>query len=203
MNFSISENKKTENTETIKLQKNEAGALTEAGASFSDFMQVNTPAESDSGLDGIIDTDYYFDSVSMDINDALFFLNLAQDGQFSLQVSPEGGFQNIIQTQTAQNMVSQKSIEVTNKLETLIEKAQNTQKPFRISFDNDISVVLKIDKSGKLSAEFIPGSLEAQNYLMYNVSALKQKFDEQNLPYTSLSYRNRNGRNKERNRGEG
>lgn len=202
MNFSISDSKKTENAETIKLQKNEAGALTDTGASFADFMQINAPAEQDFGLDSTIDTDYYFDSVSMDINDALFFLNLAQDGQFSLQASADGSFQNIIQTQTAQNTISRKSIEVTNKLETLIEKAQSTQKPFRISFDNDISVVLKIDKSGKLSAEFIPGSLEAQNYLMHNVSALKQKFDEQNLPYTSLSYRNRNGRNKERNRGD-
>ena len=62
----------------------------------------------------------------------------------------------------------------------------------RISFDNDVSVVLKIDKNGRVTAEFIPGSIEVENYLRNNIDSLKQKFEEQNLPYNDLFYRQNN-----------
>ena len=73
----------------------------------------------------------------------------------------------------------------------------------RISFDKDVSVVIKIDKHGKISAEFIPGSAEVENYLRTNIASLKQKFDEQNLPYNELFYRQNGRQNKERNNKRG
>ena len=88
----------------------------------------------------------------------------------------------------------------------MVEKAQKTQKPVRITFDNNVSVIIKIDKQGKVTAEFIPGSVEVENYLRNNISALRQKFDEQNLPYNDLFYRQngrqQNNRNKDKNKGE-
>ena len=208
MNISIADKNKTvqaENSEKIKQEKGDNEVLTNAYAPFADFLQGQISENmniKDTNL--LPDIDFSYDTVSMDLTDALFFVNLTQDGLFSMQPSQNGEFQNLIKTEIVQNTITQKTINVTNQLTSLIEKAQNTQKPVRISFDNDISVILKINKQGKVSAEFIPGSIEAENYLMNNVASLKQKFDEQNLPYTSLSYRqqNRQGRNKDKNRGE-
>lgn len=145
--------------------------------------------------------DYNYDSLMISQEDALFFINLTQEGQFSVENTPAGDFKNLMQIQVAQTSVTQKTVEVTNQLTALIEKAQNTQKPVRITFDNDVSVIIKIDKHGKVTAEFIPGSLEVENYLRNNISALRQKFDEQNLPYNDLFYRQngRQNRNKDKN----
>ncbi len=145
--------------------------------------------------------DYNYDSLMMSQEDALFFINLTQEGQFSVENTLAGEFKNLMQIQVAQTAVTQKTVEVTNQLTALIEKAQNTQKPVRITFDNDVSVIIKIDKHGKVTAEFIPGSLEVENYLRNNISALRQKFEEQNLPYNDLFYRQngRQNKNKDKN----
>lgn len=149
--------------------------------------------------------DYNYDSILMSLEDAKFFVNLTQEGQFSVETTQAGEFKNLIQMQVAQTSVTQKTVEVTNQLTALIEKAQKTNKPVRITFDNNVSVILKIDKNGKVSAEFIPGSIEVENYLRNNISALRQKFDEQNLPYNDLFYRQNNGRqnkNRQKEKGE-
>ncbi len=143
-----------------------------------------------------LDIDYNYDSISMNLEDAMFFVNLTQNAQYNTVQNPNGQFESLIQTEIIQNTVTNKTVEATNKLTELIEKAQNTQKPVRISFDNDVSVILKIDKHGKLTAEFIPGSLEVENYLRNNIAALRQKFDEQNLPYNDLLYRQNNRQNR-------
>jgi len=165
-------------------------------------IQENT-ATTNTNLPNI---DFMYDTLNMSLEDAKFFINLTQEGQFSVTTTEQGKLSSIIQTNIAQNTVTQKTVEVTNQLTTLIEKAQNTQKPVRIAFDNDVSVILRIDKNGKVTAEFIPGSLEAENFLRNNISSLRQKFDEQNLPYNDLLYRQNNGRqnnNKKRNQNKG
>ena len=148
--------------------------------------------------------DYNYDSLFMDIQDAVFFVNLAQDEQYVINTTENGEFKSLLQLDVSKNIISQKTISTTNQLTTLIEKAQNTQKPVRISFDNDVSVILKIDKHGKITAEFIPGNIEVENYLRNNIASLRQKFDEQNLPYNDLFYRQQNGKqNKNRNKEKG
>ena len=132
----------------------------------------------------------------------MFFINLTQNANFSVENTQTGSFQSLLQTDIAQNVVSQKTVEVTNQLVSLIEKAQNTQKPVRISFDNDVSVVIKIDKHGKITAEFIPGNTEVENYLRNNIASLRQKFDEQNLPYNDLFYRQNGRQNRNRNKND-
>lgn len=204
MHISVKNSRETENTDTVKLQCGDKDILSDADMTFEKILagRISSPdAENELSLP---DIDFEYDVFSMDIKDAVFFINAAHEGCFSVQTAENGGFQSIMQLESSQNIITQKAVNVTNELVNLIEKAHSTQKPVRISFDNDISVVLKIDKQGKVSAEFIPGSLEAESYLMNNVSVLKQRFDEQNLPYTNLSYR-QNGRgknNREKNRGE-
>ena len=176
--------------------------LTNANMPFSDML-----AQGAQGTVNQFDylsslpVDYNYDSLMMTQEDAMFFVNLTKEGQFSVETAPTGDFKNLMQIQVAQTTVTQKTVEVTNQLTTLIEKAQKTQKPVRITFDNDVSVVIRIDKHGKVTAEFIPGSLEVENYLRNNIAALRQKFDEQNLPYNDLFYRQngRQNKNKDKN----
>ncbi|MCD7878305.1 MAG: hypothetical protein LUG16_00045 [Candidatus Gastranaerophilales bacterium] len=186
----------------IQLDDEDEAMLIPANGTFADIIssQLLTASTSEETLP---DIDFNYDSVSMSLQDAMFFVNLAQNGQFSIAV--QNGEQPVINSiDLSQNTITQKNVEVTNQLTTLIEKAQNTQKPVRISFDNDVSVILKIDKHGKLTAEFIPGNTEVENYLRNNISSLKQKFDEQNLPYNDLLYKqnNKQNRNKKQNKGE-
>ena len=150
--------------------------------------------------------EFKYDTMTMSFEDAMFFVNLTKEAKFSVEKAPTGEFKAITQLEVAQNVASKRAVEVTNQITTLIEKAQKSQKPVRIIFDKDISVVIKIDKQGKVTAEFIPGSLEVENYLRNNISALRQKFEEQNLPYNDLFYRQngkqQNNKNKEKNKGE-
>lgn len=206
MQISITDKQKADNTENIQLQKADKEILTSTNANFSDFFsnRIKENQPDVSSIEDLPDIDLMYESISMNINDAMFFINLAQDGQFTVQSASNGDFVNLVKTELNQNILTQKTIDVTNQITSLIDKAQKTNKPVRISFDNNISVVLKIDKQGRVSAEFIPGSLEAENYLMNNISSLRQKFDEQNLAYTNLSYKQqgRQNRNKDKNKGE-
>lgn len=199
MNITPKTDKKTEvkNESNIVLNEQDTAILSDNfNMPFSDILtqQLNNTANvNDLGID------YNYDSIYMTLSDVMFFVNLAQDGQFSVNTTSEGKFDSIIQTQISQISASQKTVEVTNQLTELIQKAQSSQKPVRISFDNDVSVILKIDKHGKVTAEFIPGSVEVENYLRNNISSLRQKFDEQNLPYNDLFYRQSERQNKRQN----
>ncbi len=179
----------------VPMTEEEMNVLNSQGGAFIDVLNQNIPSDETQDFSDL-DIDYNYDSLMMSIEDAMFFVNLAREGQFSIEVNPNGSFSNIMQLEVAQTSVTQKNVEITNNLINLIEKAQNTQKPVRITFDNDVSVILKIDKHGKVTAEFIPGSAEVENYLRNNIASLKQRFDEQNLPYNDLLYRQNNRQNK-------
>ena len=202
-NEKINEIKRTPDKTILPEENSEI--LSEANVPFANLLseQINGIYNQDSEY-SILNADFDYNSLSMDFSDAMFFINLVKEGQFTVNINPDGNFQSVIQTEIIQNTISQKTVEVTNQLTELIEKAQSTQKPVRISFDNDVSVILKIDKHGKVSAEFIPGSVEVENYLRNNIASLKQKFDEQNLPYNELLYRqnSKQNRNKNNERGE-
>ena len=79
-----------------------------------------------------------------------------------------------------------------------LAESMRTSQPFRIDFDKDVSVIIKVNKDGSLAANFIPGDKAVEQYLRNNISSLRQRFDEQNLPYSELSYSNQNKRQQER-----
>lgn len=182
----------------------EVALLSSANVPFSELLNASGGVITSDEINYLssLPVDYDFNSMSMNIDDGLFFVSLTHGIQYNVEMTPNNEFKNLVGVETVQNTISQKTIETTNQIVSLIEKAQKTQRPVRISFDNDVSVVIKIDKHGKLTAEFIPGSLEVENYLKNNISALKQKFDEQNLPYNDLLYR-QNSRQKKQNNDKG
>ena len=72
-------------------------------------------------------------------------------------------------------------------IEALKESAKNHQS-FRVDFDKDISVILQVDKSGKINANFIPGDKAVETYLRNNIDYLRQRFNEENIAYGDINY---------------
>ena len=138
-----------------------------------------------------ITTDLNYDSVKMDKNDVAFFINILNEANI-INIKDEGFRVN----------ETQETMEVSKTLFNLLQKAQDTQKPLRIDFDNNVTVVLKIDNKGKVAADFYPGSLAVEEYLRNNIPSLRQRFEEQNIPYNSLSYHQSRNNNKRKDKGE-
>lgn len=147
---------------------------------------------------------YNYDTVKMSKEDAKFFVDLVENKQFAVQQS---GDKNTLIKFADEIGPTYKTQQTSNILTDLINKAYNDQKPVRIDFDNNVSVILKIDNKGKVTAEFIPGDKAVEAYLRNNIGYLKQRFDEQNLPYNDLLYRQSNHnrerrQNQQNNKGE-
>ena len=137
-------------------------------------------------------------SISMTQSDAQFFINLTQNDTVSVQNA-------VVQ---AQNMINsgaevsdvQQNVKISQALLDAINNAKETNQPLRIDFDQNVSVVLRIGKDGAIAANFIPGDKAVEQYLRNNIESLKATFNENDLPYTDLSYSNSSKQQNERRR---
>ena len=127
-----------------------------------------------------------FNTATISKEDAKFFADMVDNKQFAVQ---DTGNKTSIIKFADEVGPTYKTQQASKTLTNLIEKAYNEQKPVRIDFDNNVSVIMKIDRKGKISAEFIPGDKAVEEYLRNNIRSLKQRFDDQNLPYNDLFYR--------------
>ena len=155
------------------------------------LQQINQQYIDKFGFDTVtalknIKSSYNYDTIKISQDDAKFFADLVENKQFVLQQNGEKS--NLIKF-TDEIGPTYKTQQTSQVLTDLISKAYNEQKPVRIDFDNNVSVILKIDSKGKVSAEFIPGDKAVEAYLRNNIGFLKQRFDDQNLPYNDLLYR--------------
>ena len=130
-----------------------------------------------------------YDSVIMNQSDVELFANLVQNGEVDF---------NKLSSESVQ-----KSMQVSKTLSDMLAKAMQDNKPVRIDFDNDISVIIKISRDGKITADFLPSSQVAEAYLKENLPLLKQRFDEQNIKYDELNQRERRDREQNSNRKKG
>lgn len=130
-----------------------------------------------------------FNTIAMNESDVEIFINLVENKDVNL---------NNITSKTSEN-----SIHISKTLADLLAKSMETNKPIRIEFDNNISVIIKISRDGKLSAEFLPSTQVAEAYLKENLPLLKQKFEEKGLDYESLENRGRRESNKDNNKKKG
>ena len=126
-----------------------------------------------------------FDGLSQKSTDLVLNSVEPQKGTFNITINNEG------------MNVSYRSLEVSKTLFSAIENAAKTGKPIRLDFGQDTSVILKISKDGKLSADFIPNEKAMEVILRNALPELKAKFDEENLPYNELTYRNFNQQQKQ------
>ena len=110
------------------------------------------------------------------------------------QIQPDN---NNVSYNISDGQISYRSMDFSKGLSNLIEYAYKSQKPVRLDFDNNSSLILRIDAEGKLSAEFIASNKAMEDILRNNVPQLKQKFDLEGIPYKEIAYKERNKRNKE------
>lgn len=145
---------------------------------------------------------YKYDCLTMDRDDALFFANAIKGENYSFSVNGQVLMNNM--ANDVQSVAkTYKSAEVSKTLIDMLANSQQTNKPVRIDFGNDISAILRVNKDGQISAEFIPSDKAAEEYLRNNISYLEKTFNEQDIPYAELTYRqqkkNNQSQNKQRN----
>lgn len=152
-----------------------------------------------------LQTDYNFDCLYIKEDDAKFFLHLTQNVLPSIDLNSFSDSnelnnlnlsnnillnnQNIQQQSLNNSSSSSSSFQVSNTLMTLLAKSLNNNKPIRLDFDNNVSIILRIDNKGKISAEFLPGDKVVEDYLKQNISSLRRSFENQNIPYNQIVYR--------------
>ena len=74
------------------------------------------------------------------------------------------------------------------KFLSLLKDSLINKQVFRIDFDNEISVIIKIDVEGKISANFLTSSKELEEGLKNNLYILRRKFEEEGIKYNSIEY---------------
>lgn len=134
----------------------------------------------------------YCQTIKMDNKDITFFVNLVENQQMTAQAAQTNTSSTINNNNFTEikTEATQATVQVSQTLLDALNESVKTGKPCRIDFGNDVAVIMKVDKQGVLSANFIPGSAAVENYLRNNIESLRQSFDEQNLPYNQLSYSN-------------
>ena len=213
-------------TNTLQNQSSEFNTMLEGSADYSKFasmamMDVNSMLQNDiqqmanleiqsnreiqsvnaaeMTLSAQKSSDSLFtNSISMTQSDADFFVNLTQNNDVSVQ--------NI--TAQAQNLVNQgaevkevkQNMQISETLLNAINTAKENNQPLRIDFDQNVSVILRVNKDGVISANFIPGDKAVEQYLKNNIDSLKATFNENELPYSDLSYSNRGRQQQKENR---
>lgn len=176
---------KTSISDPLKELNSKIATLNELKNGFKSPLQAVI-----SKTDDTTDKSPYCQTIKMDNNDISFFVNLVDNQQMfaqnNLGINPNAGNRfTDIKTEATQS-----AVHVSATLLDAMNESVKTNKPFRIDFDGDIAVVLKVNKEGVLSANFIPGSAAVENYLRNNIAGLRQNFDNQDLPYNELSYSN-------------
>ena len=81
---------------------------------------------------------------------------------------------------------------LSEKFLALLRDSIINHKVFRIDFDNKISVIIKIDVEGKVHAEFQTTDEATETYLKNHLHILKEKFEELNVSYGEITYKNTN-----------
>ncbi len=129
-------------------------------------------------------------TLKMDDKDVSFFLNLVQSDQMTAQIVQTTGAAANTSNQITEikTQATQQPVQVSAVLLDALSQSSQTGKSVRIDFDDNIAVVMKLDKNGVISANFIPGDTAVENYLRNNISILQQSFNDKNIAYNELTY---------------
>ena len=136
-------------------------------------------------------------AIKMTEADAKFFSSLIETNQQVIEGSKSAEQMN--NNNILKDVETAHSAQVSKTLLNALKESQENNKPFRLDIDKDISIILRVNKNGAISAEFLPGDEAVEQYLKANIPLLKQKFSDEGLEYDSLSYRqNKKESNEER-----
>ena len=154
------------------------------GVDFN-FTNINPmSATSQTQLTGMA-TAVNYSSIQMSDTDAKFFADLVSKTDMSAG-SVAAEFEKAMQNGNIK-MVQSTAKASAALIEALKESAKNHQ-AFRVDFDKEISVILQVDRGGKINANFIPGDAAVESYLRNNIDSLRQRFNAENIAYGDLTY---------------
>ncbi len=125
-----------------------------------------------------------FQSMEMTVEDAQFFVDVVKNNNAGVQ----NVVQDVQQAMTFGTEKVQKSANVSHTLINALSNSVKTGQAVRIDFGNDVAVVMRVNRDGSIMANFIPGDKAVEEYLKNNIGFLKQRFDEEDIPYSQLSY---------------
>ena len=121
--------------------------------------------------------EYEVDATKIGVQDAIFFVNLLNQN-------------NVISYSVEDDKISlncnEKEITATQGLMKMLSSSYETKKPIRLDFDENVTVILKLDNKGKIQVPFIPATPDVESYLKQNIPSLKQIFDNENINYSYL-----------------
>lgn len=136
-------------------------------------------------------SEFCVDATKIGVGDAVFFINLLkQENYINYSVQDDS---------LSLTTIDDKKINATNSLLNMLKTSFDTKKPIRLDFDRDVTVILKLDKDGKIQAHFIPGTPEVEAYLKNNISCLKQTFNDEDIKYSYLGYSKHKENNNQKN----
>lgn len=116
-----------------------------------------------------------------DLNTVVNWLNQAGPVPFVQNLSP-----SLIEQMP---QTTYKSLQTSKGFQMMLENALKTQRPIRVSIGDNAEMILHLQKDGKVSAEFLAQTAASEMYLRQQLSELRSRLDEKNLPYASLSVR--------------
>lgn len=195
MNFNNESQQRQQNSEKkvtalvqdfAELNDSQAGDDTQEDARVKTVTNSTGIKKVDTKSNITVETVASFDDIAMSRNDVDFFAKLVENGQNSISTK-----------ETAE------ASQVSKTLADMLAKSMNDNKPIRINFDNDISVIIKVSKDGKISADFLPSSQIAEAYLKENLPLLRQKFEDNNIDYEELNHREQKQNEKDENQKKG
>ena len=137
-------------------------------------------------------------SIKVSAEDASFFAKMVENANNNIQTNVSLNVTNNQVNMTdakAQNI--QSSAAVSQALIEKLQESMKTNKAFRVDFDKDVAVIMRVDSNGMLSANFIPGSSAVEQALRNNLAELRQALDNKGIEYNELSYTSRQQKQKQ------
>lgn len=123
-------------------------------------------------------------NLDMNMEEAQFFIDVVKNNNAGVQ----NVVQDVQQAMTFGTEKVQKTAKVSQTLINALSNSAKTGQAVRIDFGNDVAVVMRVSRDGSIMANFIPGEKAVEEYLKNNIGFLKQRFDEEDIPYSQLSY---------------
>ena len=179
------QNQNQQNQNAYSALSDQVQAYMNANGGNFNFTNVNPMGATTRGQISGMKTSVDYTSIQMSDTDAKFFADLVSKTDMSMG-SIASEFQKALQQGNTKAV--QSTAKATAALIEALKESSQTNQPFRIDFDKDVSVILQVDRSGKINANFIPGDKAVENYLRNNIDFLRQRFDEENIAYGDLNY---------------
>lgn len=82
-----------------------------------------------------------------------------------------------------------KSLGVSKGLAGMLEKAYKAQRPLRVDLSETASVILRLGRDGRVSAEFMAADLASDLYFRQNLQELRSRLESKQLPLGDLLVR--------------